>query len=592
MGSQPDGERSRVSWGASGVRRRVRWMLDTFSSTHVNSAETRRELAAHGAELARRLERIDAEQRRTLEALRSVSDREPWQRERLQKLRQSDGYETAYSEPDPLVSVVIPTYDNPAGLRDVSLPSALSQTYSNIEVIVVGDGAADETAAAIEAVGDDRVRYFNRPIRGPYPEDPEQRWRVAGGPPFNDAVALASGAWLAPLDDDDAFLPDHVERLLDHARSTRAELAYGLIRQHRPGGATDTLGAFPPRWGEFTLQATIYLAGLGEIFATELADAVFEEPYDWSLARRMIRAGVRFSMLEEVVLEYYPSRFWAPRWDGEVAPTPEAAAELAAAEAAGYRPEWEFAADGWERQASSAAGWDAGAVAEAYRQKWSEFLRSIDGPGPLGVAHETPTDAPMRRDDPIAQNIVLSYAHVLSTVAAQSPTLSVLDWGGATGHYYELGRRLSPEVDFEWHLRELPAVCAVGSELVSDITFHETDQCFERAYDLVLASGALQYVEDWRRQLAQLASAAGPWLFINRIPAVETVPSYPALQRAYAYGYETEYVGWVFHRGELVLAAEEVGLELVREYALVDPIAVAGAPENPKHIGLLLRRGT
>ena len=75
----------------------------------------------------------------------------------------------------------------------MSLPSALGQTYKSIEVVVVGDGAGPETAAAIQAVGDDRVRYVNRPIRGPYPEDPEQRWRVAGGPPFNEAVALAIG---------------------------------------------------------------------------------------------------------------------------------------------------------------------------------------------------------------------------------------------------------------------------------------------------------------------------------------------------------------------------------------------------------------
>ena len=588
MGSQPDGEQPRALWSASGVRQRARWMLDTFSSTHVNTAEARRELAAQGAELARRLARIEAEQERTLEALRSVSDREPWQRERLHQLRQSESYEAAYSDAEPLVSIVIPTYDNPPGLRDVSLPSALNQTYPHVEVVVVGDGAAPETAAAIEAVGDDRIRYFNRPIRGPYPDDPEQRWRVAGGPPFNDAVALASGAWLAPLDDDDAFLPDHVERLLDHARTTQAELAYGLIRQHRPGGVTDTLGAFPPRWGEFTLQATIYLAGLGEIFATELADAVFEEPYDWSLARRMIRAGVRFSMLEEVVLEYYPSRYWSPRWDGEAKPDAEAAAELEAAEAAGYRPEWEYVEDGWERDTAGAAGWAAGSVADSYRKKWSEFMRSIEGPGPLGVAHERPSNAAMRRDDPIAQNIVLSLAHALAVAGEGKESLSVLDWGGATGQYHELARRLTTK-SYEWHLRELTAVCEVGRELSPAIQFTDSDDCFGRDYDLVIASGSLQYVEEWREVLAKLAAVAKPWLFLTRMPVVETVPSYPALQRAYAYGYETEYVGWVLHRGELVTAAEEVGLELVREYALVDPIAVAGAPENPKHIGLLLR---
>ena len=91
-------------------------MIDTFGSTHVNTAETRRELALQVAELERRLERIDAEQSRALEALRAISDREPWQRERLFELRRSEGYERAFTDPDPLVSIVIPTYDNAEGL--------------------------------------------------------------------------------------------------------------------------------------------------------------------------------------------------------------------------------------------------------------------------------------------------------------------------------------------------------------------------------------------------------------------------------------------------------------------------------------------
>ena len=199
------------------------------------------------------------------------------------------------------------------------------------------------------------------------------------------------------------------------------------------------LGAFPPRWGEFNLQACLYLAGLGEIFATELADGVFEEPYDWAIARRMMRAGVRFAMLDEAVLEYYPSRFWAPRWEEDLE-----AAEAGEPAAAEGTPEWEFVADGWEPKTTAASGWDAGAVAEAYRAKWPEFLRSIGGPGPLGVSHETPIGAPMRRDDPIAQNMNLAFAHALTTAAHGATDLSVLDWGGATGQLYELAQRLTP----------------------------------------------------------------------------------------------------------------------------------------------------
>jgi putative methyltransferase (TIGR04325 family) len=587
--SSHDSEPPRVPWSVSGVRQRMRWVIDTFGSTHVNTSETRRELAAQSAEITRRLARIDAEQERALAALRSISDREPWQRERVHEMRRAATYATAFTDANPLVSIVIPTYDNAQALREVSLPSALSQTYSPIEVVVVGDAAGPEIAAAIAEVGDERVTYFNRPVRGPYPDNPEWRWRVAGGPPFNDAVALAKGVWLAPLDDDDAFLPDHVERLLEHARSKQAELAYGLIRQHRPGGVSDTLGAFPPRWGEFNLQACIYLAALGEIFATELADAVFEEPYDWSLARRMLRAGVRFSMLEEVVLEYYPSRYWAPRWDGDTGVDEEAEAELAAAAAHGYRPEWECVEDGWEREQAESVGWEAGKVPEAYRAKWGEFLRSLEGPGPLGVSHEAPEGVAMRRDDPIIQNIHLSLAHALTTAAAGRSELSVLDWGGATGQLYEIARRLTP-LEFDWHVREVPAVCAVGAELEPAVTFHDTDACLERSYDLVIASNSIQYFQDWRSALEKLASATNEWMFISRLPVVETVPTYTALQRAQAYGYDTEYVGWIFHRGELVQAAEAVGLELVREYAQVEPIPVARAAENPKHIGMLLRR--
>ena len=134
-----------------------------------------------------------------------------------------------------------------------------------------------------------------------------------------------------------------------------------------------------------------------------------------------------------------------------------------------------------------------------------------------------------------------------------------------------------------------PRSARSARELEPEVNFHASDDALEREYDLVLASNSIQYTRDWRQLLGQLAGAAAPWLLLHRVPAVETVPSYTALQRAHGYGYDTEYVGWVFHRGELVLAAQELGLELVREYALVDPITVVGAPENPRHIGLLLR---
>ena len=594
-----NGKRSlgeRLPWPLSALRERGRWMLDTAEQARVQALGARTELAQHQRELDARLDDLAEVQRRAFEAVRVVADREPSQRERLRDLRESADYPLAFDNDDPLVSIVIPTFDNHEMLRERALPSALGQTHTNVEVIVIGDQAPAQAREVVESFGDDRLSFHNLAMRGPYPEDARQRWLVAGVPPFNEGVRRARGLWIAPLDDDDVFHPDHVERLLAHARAERAELAYGAMRQVRPGGVHDRIGDYPPRFGQFALQAAIYHAGLGRIFELELADAVFDDPYDWALCRRMLRAGVRVSMLDEEVVDYFPSRHWTPRWDTRGAdgePGPAAEPKRSEEESMAARPEWELAEEGWEAarsaERSSGTGWDVGAVADAYRRKWPGFIRAIDGPGPLGVPHEVPEGVEIPRDDPLAHNIVMSYAHALGVVAAGSRTLSMLDWGGSTGHYYELARRLI-DCELDYTVKELPAVCEIGRELVPEISFDDTEACLERSYDLVLASGSLQYEDDWKLRLTQLAAVAAPWMLVTRMPVVETYPSYPARQRAYAYGYETEYVGWVLHRGELLAATEASGFELVREYALVGPMAVAGAPENPRHSGFLLRR--
>jgi glycosyltransferase involved in cell wall biosynthesis len=50
----------------------------------------------------------------------------------------------------PLVSIVIPTY-NRASLVQRAIDSALSQTYPNVEVVVVDDGSTDDTVRELQA---------------------------------------------------------------------------------------------------------------------------------------------------------------------------------------------------------------------------------------------------------------------------------------------------------------------------------------------------------------------------------------------------------------------------------------------------------
>jgi Glycosyl transferase family 2 len=265
-------------------------------------------LQASVEELRRHVDRLGEDLGRVTEMLRFVTYEGAANRRRLEALRNSPEYELAFSEPEPLVSFVVPTYRRFETLRDVALPSILGQGYSNIEVIVAGDGSPPETEQVVAEIGDPRVRFYNRTVRGPYPDDEELRWYTIGTPPYNDGVALARGSWIAGLGDDDAVRPDHTETLLEAARSNRYEHCYGRHLVHYPSGETLEVGVFPPVKGEYVLQASIYHSGL-RFFGLEMADYLFREPNDWSLCRRMLECGVRFGMVSDIVADKYESRY-------------------------------------------------------------------------------------------------------------------------------------------------------------------------------------------------------------------------------------------------------------------------------------------
>jgi Glycosyl transferase family 2 len=101
----------------------------------------------------------------------------------------------------PTVSVVIPAY-NQGHFLGAAIGSVLTQTYSDVEVLVVDDGSTDDTRAVASAVTDDRVRYLYQPNQG-----------LSAA--RNTGIRHARGAYLTYLDSDDQFLPDKLALLLD-----------------------------------------------------------------------------------------------------------------------------------------------------------------------------------------------------------------------------------------------------------------------------------------------------------------------------------------------------------------------------------------
>jgi glycosyltransferase involved in cell wall biosynthesis len=106
----------------------------------------------------------------------------------------------------PYASAIIPTHDR-ASTLPVALGSIARQTVSNIEIIVVGDGATDEVVAAAEAFAeaDKRVRFLRF-----------DKGENDGGINRDRGVLAARSERIFYCDDDDVWLPQHVETLGPH----------------------------------------------------------------------------------------------------------------------------------------------------------------------------------------------------------------------------------------------------------------------------------------------------------------------------------------------------------------------------------------
>lgn len=102
---------------------------------------------------------------------------------------------------NPLVSVIIPCF-NVAATVEEAVDSILSQTYENIEVIVVDDGSTDDTYAILCSLKDrdDRVTVLKN----------TENMKIVGT--LNRGIDHSSGLYIARMDGDDYKYPDAIEK--------------------------------------------------------------------------------------------------------------------------------------------------------------------------------------------------------------------------------------------------------------------------------------------------------------------------------------------------------------------------------------------
>src|SRR5258708_36545633 len=160
------------------------------------------------------------------------------------------------------------------------------------------------------------------------------------------------------------------------------------------------------------------------------------------------------------------------------------------------KPEWEYVPQGWQAAKVDAniKGWNVQAILDTYIAKWPDFVASLQGTNPLGLSPEAEPDL---KNDIRFHNIMMTYAYALGLAAHQRAQISMLDWGGGIGHYYLISKALLPDVQVDYHCKDLPIFAAHGQQLFPEAHFYADDQCLNRHYDFVLASSSLQYAQDW-----------------------------------------------------------------------------------------------
>jgi SAM-dependent methyltransferase len=212
-------------------------------------------------------------------------------------------------DPDPLVTVRIPTWKGHERLVQRTIPSILEGTYRNVEVLVCSDGPDPAARAAVAQLSarDPRVRYTELAERPQHPSHPWSFWETTGLRAANRALDGARGRFIAPLDHDDEFTATHIADLLARAREERADLVHAQALCEQRTGPPQIVGRQPLAHGHVCHGAVLYSDRLAHL-RYDTACWLLEEPGDWNMWRRMRDLGAHVAYLDRVVLLHTAER--------------------------------------------------------------------------------------------------------------------------------------------------------------------------------------------------------------------------------------------------------------------------------------------
>jgi glycosyltransferase involved in cell wall biosynthesis len=128
----------------------------------------------------------------------------------------------ATREPNPLVSVVLPSYNHRRFVKN-AIRSVYRQTYRPIELIIIDDGSSDGSAEAIREFLNETpaptgisVQFSARKNRG-------------AAASINEGIEKAGGDYIAILNSDDAYFPERIEECVAAAHDRNSRLVFTYV---------------------------------------------------------------------------------------------------------------------------------------------------------------------------------------------------------------------------------------------------------------------------------------------------------------------------------------------------------------------------
>ncbi len=211
----------------------------------------------------------------------------------------------------PRVTVIIPTY-NYSSVLPYSIGSVLRQSFTEFEVLVVGDGCTDDSEQVVTAIPDPRLRWINLPVHHGHQSAPN-----------NEGLHEARGSIIAYLGHDDLWLPHHLEVMVS-AIEAGADVAHSIV--HRIGAEGNIQ---PPAGGMLGFQPGEWMPPTGVAHRRTATEKVggwrdyrtlYVDP-ESDLWLRMHQAGLVFQPVPRLTAVKFPASWrkdiYKKRWSHE-----------------------------------------------------------------------------------------------------------------------------------------------------------------------------------------------------------------------------------------------------------------------------------